>query len=246
MAFLALLELRKAGEIHDRSRRPSSRSRYGAVELFFFSPADRQPRRPARAGGRGAPGRSVQRAFRGRARGRRRRRAERVETAIGLLAGGTRDGRSGIVLEQVAGGYAFRAAREAAEACARLVERPVQRGSPRRRSRRWPWWRTSARCRVRDRADPRCRRRLGRRRARRAGPDRGRAGRGRAARSVTRRRRSSSGSSASRVAGASAARRPRRRRGRAPRAARVGCRAARRLIAALELDVPRRNLDATV
>ena len=39
-----------------------------------------------------------------------------------------RDGRSGIVLEQVAGGFAFRAAREAAEACARLVERPVQRG----------------------------------------------------------------------------------------------------------------------
>jgi segregation and condensation protein B len=54
--------------------------------------------------------------------------AERVETAIGLLAGRYREGRSGIVLERVAGGYAFRAAREAAEACARLVERPVQRG----------------------------------------------------------------------------------------------------------------------
>ncbi len=53
---------------------------------------------------------------------------ERVETALGLLASRYRDGRSGIVLEQVAGGYAFRAAREAAEACARLVERPVQRG----------------------------------------------------------------------------------------------------------------------
>jgi segregation and condensation protein B len=53
---------------------------------------------------------------------------ERIETAIGLLAGRYRDGRSGIVLEQVAGGFAFRAAREAAEACARLVERPVQRG----------------------------------------------------------------------------------------------------------------------
>nr|MBA2537325.1 SMC-Scp complex subunit ScpB [Actinomycetota bacterium] len=53
---------------------------------------------------------------------------ERVETAIGLLAGRYREGKSGIVLEQVAGGYAFRAAREAAEACARLVERPVQRG----------------------------------------------------------------------------------------------------------------------
>jgi segregation and condensation protein B len=53
---------------------------------------------------------------------------ERVETALGLLAGRYRDGRSGIVLEQVAGGYAFRAAREAAEACARLVERPAQKG----------------------------------------------------------------------------------------------------------------------
>ena len=53
---------------------------------------------------------------------------ERVETALGLLAARYREGRSGIVLEQVAGGYAFRAAREAAEACARLVERPVQRG----------------------------------------------------------------------------------------------------------------------
>jgi segregation and condensation protein B len=54
--------------------------------------------------------------------------AERVETALSLLAARYREGRSGIVLEHVAGGYAFRAAREAAEACARLVERPVQRG----------------------------------------------------------------------------------------------------------------------
>ncbi|MGH3042189.1 MAG: SMC-Scp complex subunit ScpB, partial [Gaiellaceae bacterium] len=53
---------------------------------------------------------------------------ERVETALGLIAGRFREGRSGVVLEHVAGGYAFRAAREAAGACARLVERPVQRG----------------------------------------------------------------------------------------------------------------------
>jgi segregation and condensation protein B len=52
---------------------------------------------------------------------------ERVEMALGLLGDRYREGRSGIVLERVAGGYAFRAAREAAEACARLVERPVQR-----------------------------------------------------------------------------------------------------------------------
>jgi segregation and condensation protein B len=54
--------------------------------------------------------------------------AERVETALGLLAERYREGRSGIVLERVAGGYALRAAREAADACARLFERPVQRG----------------------------------------------------------------------------------------------------------------------
>jgi segregation and condensation protein B len=54
--------------------------------------------------------------------------SERVETALGLLASRYREGRSGIVLEHVSGGYAFRAAREAADACSRLVERPVQRG----------------------------------------------------------------------------------------------------------------------
>jgi segregation and condensation protein B len=53
---------------------------------------------------------------------------ERIETALGLLRERYAEGRSGIVLEQVAGGYAFRASREAAEACARLVERPVERG----------------------------------------------------------------------------------------------------------------------
>jgi segregation and condensation protein B len=53
---------------------------------------------------------------------------ERVSTALGLLGDRYREGRSGIVLEQVSGGYAFRAAREAAEACGRLFERPVERG----------------------------------------------------------------------------------------------------------------------
>ena len=49
--------------------------------------------------------------------------AERVETALGLLAERYGEGRSGIVLEQVAGGWAFRASRDAAEACSRLFER---------------------------------------------------------------------------------------------------------------------------
>ena len=53
---------------------------------------------------------------------------ERVETALGLLGERYREGRSGIVLERVAGGWAFRAARDAAAACSRLFERPVQRG----------------------------------------------------------------------------------------------------------------------
>jgi segregation and condensation protein B len=53
---------------------------------------------------------------------------ERVELALGLLAERYHEGRSGIVLESVAGGWAFRASREAAEACGRLFERPVQRG----------------------------------------------------------------------------------------------------------------------
>jgi segregation and condensation protein B len=53
---------------------------------------------------------------------------ERVETALALLSERYREGRSGIVLEKVAGGWAFRAAREAAEACSRLFEKPVQRG----------------------------------------------------------------------------------------------------------------------
>jgi len=54
--------------------------------------------------------------------------AERVDAALELLSEQYREGRSGIVLEYVAGGWGFRASREAAEACARLFERPVERG----------------------------------------------------------------------------------------------------------------------
>jgi len=53
--------------------------------------------------------------------------AERVEAALGLVRERYSEGRSGIVLEHVAGGWAFRSAREAAEACARLFEKPAQR-----------------------------------------------------------------------------------------------------------------------
>jgi segregation and condensation protein B len=53
---------------------------------------------------------------------------ERVQAALELLWERFREGRSGIVLEHVAGGFAFRASSEAAEACARLHERPAERG----------------------------------------------------------------------------------------------------------------------
>ena len=52
----------------------------------------------------------------------------RIESALELLSERFREGRSGIALEHVAGGYAFRASREEAEACSRLFERPVERG----------------------------------------------------------------------------------------------------------------------
>ena len=52
---------------------------------------------------------------------------ERVEEALQLAGERFADGRSGIVLEHVAGGWAFRAARGEAAACARLFERPAQR-----------------------------------------------------------------------------------------------------------------------
>jgi len=52
---------------------------------------------------------------------------ERVEDALGLVGERFAEERSGIVLERVAGGWAFRAAREEAAACARLFERPAQR-----------------------------------------------------------------------------------------------------------------------
>ena len=53
--------------------------------------------------------------------------AERVEAALGLVRERYSEGRSGIVLENVAGGWAFRSSREAAAACARLFEKPAQR-----------------------------------------------------------------------------------------------------------------------
>ena len=111
---------------------------------------------------------------------------ERIEEALELLGARYAEGRSGIVLEHVAGGWAFRASRDAAEACARLFERPVERGI------------SQAAMEVLaivaylgpvlapgDRADPRRQRRRGRRGPGRARPDRRGRPRGTSARCAT-------------------------------------------------------------
>jgi len=54
--------------------------------------------------------------------------ASQVEEALEILAQRFSEGRSGIVLEHVAGGYAFRASAAASEACARLFEKPAEKG----------------------------------------------------------------------------------------------------------------------
>ena len=51
----------------------------------------------------------------------------KIERALDALADRHGEGRSGVVLERVAGGYGFRASAETAAACARLVNRPQSR-----------------------------------------------------------------------------------------------------------------------
>ena len=53
---------------------------------------------------------------------------ERVERALDALSERYAEDRSGVVLERVAGGYGFRASKTTAEACARLLDRPLARG----------------------------------------------------------------------------------------------------------------------
>jgi segregation and condensation protein B len=54
--------------------------------------------------------------------------AVQVEEALEILAQRFSEGKSGIVLEHVAGGYAFRASAAASDACARLFEKPAEKG----------------------------------------------------------------------------------------------------------------------
>jgi segregation and condensation protein B len=51
-----------------------------------------------------------------------------VEEALEILAQRFSEGRSGIVLEHVAGGFAFRASAAASDACVRLFEKPAEKG----------------------------------------------------------------------------------------------------------------------
>ncbi|HET7138268.1 MAG TPA: SMC-Scp complex subunit ScpB [Gaiellaceae bacterium] len=51
-----------------------------------------------------------------------------VEEALEILGQRFSEGKSGIVLEHVAGGYAFRASAAASAACARLFEKPAEKG----------------------------------------------------------------------------------------------------------------------
>jgi len=54
--------------------------------------------------------------------------ATQIGEALELLTDRYSEEKSGIVLELVAGGWAFRASEAAAEACARLFEKPVEKG----------------------------------------------------------------------------------------------------------------------
>jgi segregation and condensation protein B len=51
-----------------------------------------------------------------------------VEEALEILGQRFSAGKSGIVLEHVAGGFAFRASAAASEACSRLFEKPAEKG----------------------------------------------------------------------------------------------------------------------
>ena len=140
VAFLALLELRRAARSHSRRPRRSLRS------------ASRVTRRKGTRSGPSAPP-DLPRQHRRNPIDALARTveallvvasqpltveelvdateddAERVETALGLLSRALRArGGAGSCWSASAGGYAFRAAREAAEACGRLFERPVERG----------------------------------------------------------------------------------------------------------------------
>jgi segregation and condensation protein B len=54
--------------------------------------------------------------------------ASQVEEALEILGQRFSEERSGIVLENVAGGWAFRASAAASEACSRLFEKPAEKG----------------------------------------------------------------------------------------------------------------------
>ena len=135
VALLALLELRKSGEIalepgaavrSDKgfaSRRRKDPRMESPLRLIAANPVDRLARTVEALLVVASAPLSVDELC-----DATEDHPERIETAIGLLRERYSEGRSGIVLEEVAGGFAFRASRDAADACARLFERPVERG----------------------------------------------------------------------------------------------------------------------
>ena len=185
-AFLAVLELRRAGELVDRAG--------GAVRADSRHPVSRRRTRPRRKDRRmdrplrlipADPLDKLARTLEAllvvasaplsieELAAAADDDPERIEEALRLVGERFAEGRSGIVLEHVAGGWAFRAGRDEAAACARLFERPGAAeplaGRARdARDRRVPRPVHAAG----HRADPRCRRRLRRREPRRARPDR--------------------------------------------------------------------------
>ena len=111
-----------------RVQRNAETKRKGTPHGPPAPPSRSQPARPPCPHARGVVGRRLAASLGRRAAEAAAEDAERVEMALGLLGERFQEGRSGIVLEQVAGGWAFRASREAAEACGRMFERPVERG----------------------------------------------------------------------------------------------------------------------
>ena len=136
VAFLALLELRKEGEIAISQAAPFAPIRDFPRRRRKVAPIDHRPLRLISANPVDALARTIEALLVVASQPLTLEElaeataddTERIEIALGLLRERYSEGRGGIVLQHVAGGYAFGAAREAAEACGRLFERPIERG----------------------------------------------------------------------------------------------------------------------
>jgi hypothetical protein len=172
VAFLALLELRRGGEVALEQAAPFAPiasvvpPRRGERNGPPAPPDHREPGRPARAHDRGAARRRRRSHCRSRSSPRpQTTTAERSrDRRCGLLGERYAEGRSGIVLEHVAGGWAFRASREAAGGVRTPVRAAVERGLSAAALETLAIVAYLGRSAAGDRAHPRCRRGLGGRR----------------------------------------------------------------------------------